>query len=133
MVLYSRAASGAKGGFQAQAPRGPGNPVCIAVRATAVDAPADCRPFRFALSDGRGIGPAMVYEGHFGATSSMTAVLGRMATYSGNIVKWDEAVAKGRNESPGIENYTMESTPPVAPDENGQYPIAVPGLYNPFA
>ncbi len=72
-------------------------------------------------------------EGHFGATSSMTAVLGRMATYSGQVVKWDEAVAKGRNESPGIENYTMESTPPVVPGDDGQYPVAVPGMYNPFA
>jgi len=29
-------------------------------------------------------------EGHYGATSSFTAVLGRMATYSGKIVKWDD-------------------------------------------
>jgi myo-inositol 2-dehydrogenase / D-chiro-inositol 1-dehydrogenase len=72
-------------------------------------------------------------EGHFGATSSMTAVLGRMATYSGRAIKWDEAVAKGRDEAPGIESYTMESDPPIMPDANGQYPIVFPGEYNPFA
>lgn len=72
-------------------------------------------------------------EGHYGATSSFTAVLGRMATYSGKVVKWDEAVEKGKELAPGIENYTMDTTPPVLPDENGQYPIAVPGEFNPFA
>ena len=34
-------------------------------------------------------------DGWHGATSSFTAVLGRMATYSGQEVNWDEAVAKG--------------------------------------
>jgi predicted dehydrogenase len=72
-------------------------------------------------------------EGPYGATSSFTSVLGRMATYSGQIVKWDEAVEKGPNEAPGIENYTWDSTPPVVPDENGVYPQAVPGKYKPFA
>ncbi|MHB8866916.1 MAG: Gfo/Idh/MocA family protein [Pirellulaceae bacterium] len=72
-------------------------------------------------------------EGHFGATSSMTAVLGRMATYSGNIVKWDEAVENGKDEAPGIETYTWESTPPVVPNDQGMYPRAIPGVYNPFA
>ena len=65
-------------------------------------------------------------EGHYGATSSMTAVLGRMATYSGKIVKWDEAVEKGKQEAPGIESYTWETTVPVVPDEKGVYPGAVP-------
>ena len=72
-------------------------------------------------------------EGHYGATSSFTAVLGRMATYSGKIIKWDEAVEKGKPEAPGIENYTWDSTPPVVPDEDGRYPEARPGQYNPFA
>ena len=35
-----------------------------------------------------------------GAVSSMTAVLGRMATYSGQVVKWDDAVAKGPTRAP---------------------------------
>ena len=71
-------------------------------------------------------------EGDFGATSSFTAVLGRMATYSGKVVKWDEAVEKGKCEAPGIENYTWQSTPPVVPDAKGVYPGATPGKYNPF-
>jgi hypothetical protein len=72
-------------------------------------------------------------EGHYGATSSFTAVLGRMATYSGKIVKWDEAVEKGKDLAPGIEEYTWDSKPPVVPDEDGKYPYPIPGQYNPFA
>ena len=40
-------------------------------------------------------------EGWYGATSSMTAVLGRMATYSGQVVHWDDAVAKGPERNAG--------------------------------
>ena len=43
-----------------------------------------------ALRDGR-----TYNEVQYGAESTMTAILGRMATYSGKIVKWDEALAKG--------------------------------------
>lgn len=72
-------------------------------------------------------------EGHYGATSSFTAVLGRMATYSGKEIKWDDAVKKGKELAPGIENYTMDTTPPVVRDGNGEYPYPVPGEYDPFA
>jgi myo-inositol 2-dehydrogenase / D-chiro-inositol 1-dehydrogenase len=71
-------------------------------------------------------------EGYYGATSSMTAVLGRMATYSGRIVKWDDAVEKGRDVAPGIENYDWDTTPPVVPNEEGIYPEAIPGQYEPL-
>ena len=37
-------------------------------------------------------------EGEYGAKSTMTAILGRMATYSGKMVKWDDgAPAKRRS------------------------------------
>jgi len=69
-------------------------------------------------------------DGWYGAISSMTAVLGRMATYSGKIVKWDELVEKGQDMCP--ESITWDTVPPVVPNENGFYPIPVPGKYNPF-
>ena len=47
-------------------------------------------------------------EGHFGITSSFTAVLGRMATYSGKVIKWDEAVEKG-SDLAADRNFTFES------------------------
>lgn len=69
-------------------------------------------------------------EGWHGATSSMTAVLGRMATYSGKVVTWDDAVAKGKSEFP--KELSWEAKPPVVPDEHGDYPIPVPGAYEPY-
>ncbi len=69
-------------------------------------------------------------EGWHGAASSMTAVLGRMATYSGKIVKWDEAIAKGTSEFPSESSW--DAPAPVQPDENGDYPIPIPGVYEPY-
>jgi len=69
-------------------------------------------------------------EGYFGATSSMTAVLGRMATYSGQIVRWDDAVAKGPDEMP--RKFAFNATPPVVPDKDGRYPVPVPGVFKPY-
>ena len=69
-------------------------------------------------------------EGHYGATSSMTSVLGRMATYSGKIVKWDEAVEKGTSEFP--ENLAWDAKAPVEKNENGDYPIPVPGIFQAY-
>lgn len=72
-------------------------------------------------------------EGEYGAKSTFTAILGREACYSGKVIKWDELLEKGRELAPGIDEYTLETPPPTMPDENGLYPVPVPGKYNPFA
>lgn len=74
-------------------------------------------------------------EGEYGAKSTFTAILGREACYSGKVIKWDQLLENGRDLAPGIDDYTLESWPPPSalPDENGLYPIPVPGKYNPFA
>ena len=64
-------------------------------------------------------------EADYGAKSTFTSILGRMATYSGKIVRWDEALANGEDLSPAA--YDFSATPPVVPDENGFYPVPVPG------
>lgn len=64
-------------------------------------------------------------EGDYGAESSMTAILGRMATYSGKIIKWEEAINSNVDLSPAA--YDFAATPPVVPDANGYYPVPVPG------
>lgn len=76
-----------------------------------------------------------INDGYHGAMSSFTAVLGRMATYSGQVVKWDDAVAGGPAEMIYDESITWDTTPPVTPDENGSYEHAVaqPGTYKPYA
>ena len=36
--------------------------------------------------------------------------------------------ASNLEQAPGLDNYTMESEPPVKPDANGKYAIAMPGI-----
>jgi predicted dehydrogenase len=77
----------------------------------------------------RGSGPYRC-EGDYGATSSMTAVLGRMATYSGQSVSWQEAVASPLRLGP--EQYALEGAGFARPDAAGNYPTAVPGATKAF-
>lgn len=70
-------------------------------------------------------------DAHYGATSTMCAVIGRYATYSGKQIKWDEAMAKGTDLLP--EKWAWDADPKVMPNEDGSYPIAVPGVFDPYA
>jgi predicted dehydrogenase len=62
------------------------------------------------------------------AKSCFTAIMGRMACETGQRIQWDEAFASGVQLAPGLESFTPDSKPPVEPDANGRYPIAMPGL-----
>ncbi|MEN6405462.1 MAG: Gfo/Idh/MocA family oxidoreductase [Thermoguttaceae bacterium] len=73
----------------------------------------------------RGEGPYRM-EGDYGATSTMTSVMGRMATYSGLQVTWDEAVSSTQRLAPA--HYAFDADPPVLPDPDGGYPTAMPGV-----
>jgi len=48
-----------------------------------------------------------------------------MATYSGKIVKWEDAINSQIDLSPSV--YDFAAAPPVVPDSNGKYPVPVPG------
>ncbi|APZ90970.1 Gfo/Idh/MocA family protein [Fuerstiella marisgermanici] len=66
-------------------------------------------------------------EGEYGATSTMTSILGRMCTYSGQEISWEDAWNSDVVISP-IDKFTgMSDTPPVLPNEDMTYPIAMPG------
>ena len=60
-----------------------------------------------------------------GAYSTMTAILGRMATYSGQVIEWNDALNSNLSLMP--KKYAWDAAPPVLPDEYGYYPVAVPG------
>lgn len=61
-----------------------------------------------------------------GAKSTMTSILGRLATYSGQVIDWDKAINSGLNLQP--KSYDWNAAPPVLPNEDGFYPVAVPGV-----
>lgn len=60
-----------------------------------------------------------------GAYSTMTAIMGRLATYSGQLVAWDKALHSGLNLQPA--SYGWDVVPPVLPNEEGIYAGAIPG------
>jgi len=61
------------------------------------------------------------------AKAAMTGILGRMAIESGKTITWDEALASNVELAPGLEKLTPDSPPPVKPDAQGRYPLAMPG------
>ena len=61
-----------------------------------------------------------------GAKSTMTSIMGRMATYSGQIIDWDKAINSGIDIMP--KAYAWDAPPPVLPGPDGFYPIATPGV-----
>ena len=64
-------------------------------------------------------------EAFTGAESTLTAILGRLATYSGRQVTWDQAMKSEQAITTDAESWDAE--PPVRPDAEGRYPVAVPG------
>lgn len=69
-------------------------------------------------------------EGTRGALSTMTAIMGRMAGYSGQLITWDEAMKSDLIFGPEIKS--LQDEPPVKPDAEGIYPLPVPGKYKPI-
>lgn len=61
-----------------------------------------------------------------GAKSTLTSVMGRMATYSGQVMEWDKILNSGISIQPA--KYAWDAPPPVLPDADGFYPIATPGV-----
>jgi len=49
-----------------------------------------------------------------------------MATYTGKTITWEQAMNSKEDLSP--ERYAWDAQPPILPDENGNYPLALPGV-----
>ena len=58
-------------------------------------------------------------EGEHGALSSMTSILGRMATYSGKMISWNQAIGSELSLAP--KSYAFDAAPPTPS-------VAVPGV-----
>ncbi len=66
------------------------------------------------------------WDAERGAKSTMTAILGRLATYSGQVIEWDKAINLNLDLHP--TTYTWDTKPPLAPNADGFYPVAIPGV-----
>lgn len=59
------------------------------------------------------------------AKSCFTAIVGRYATYSGQVIKWDDALKAENSLFP--DKLAWDALPKSLPDANGLYTIAMPG------
>src|SRR5690606_38638925 len=67
----------------------------------------------------------VISDAENGAHSTMTAIMGRMATYSGQVINWDEDLQSDLQIMPAeVTSYT---TQPTSPGADGNYPIPTPG------
>lgn len=62
----------------------------------------------------------------YSAYSTLTGIIGRIACYTGKVIKWDEAIKSSINLMP--DEFSWDALPKVLPDENGNYPYAKPGI-----
>lgn len=67
-----------------------------------------------------------INNAHYVAQSTMTTIFGRMASYSGKDLKWDDAIKSNIQLMPN--KVTWDTVPPTAPDKDGFYPVAIPGV-----
>ena len=51
-----------------------------------------------------------------------------MATYSGKMITWDEALNSDRTLAPIDDFVSFDDPAPVLPDGNGHYPVPMPGV-----
>jgi predicted dehydrogenase len=65
-------------------------------------------------------------EVDWAADSTMTAIFGRMATYSGKQLAWNDAVKSELSYAP--ERFAWDAEPKSKPGSDGIYPCAVPGV-----
>ena len=67
-------------------------------------------------------------EAEYGAKSTFTAILGRLATYTGNLLEWDDALNSNVSLAEDLTGMLdLNGEAPVKPDENGRYKINKPG------
>ena len=69
-------------------------------------------------------------EVDYSAESTMTAILGRMASYSGQRVTWEQGINSQLDLSP--ERLAWDADPPSLPRPDGEYVIPMPGVSKAF-
>ncbi|MBE8712297.1 Gfo/Idh/MocA family oxidoreductase [Sphingobacterium hungaricum] len=61
----------------------------------------------------------------YGAYSTLTGIIGRMACYTGQVIKWDKALETSLDLMPAV--YSWDAMPKIVPNGDGLYPEPIPG------
>lgn len=67
-----------------------------------------------------------INNGDYMCQSTLIAILGRTAGYTGQAITWEQMQQSKLDLSP--QRYTFDAPPPTLPGPDGQYPVAMPGL-----
>jgi len=67
-------------------------------------------------------------EADNGAKSTMTSIMGRMATYSGQKISWQQAIGSKVVEANVDKILSFDAPSPVKPNADGTYPVPMPGI-----
>ncbi len=70
--------------------------------------------------------------GDYMANSTLLAVMGQIACYTGKPTTWDEVSKSDLQFGPPPEQSTFETEPPSVKDESGNYPLPRPGSAMPW-
>lgn len=60
------------------------------------------------------------------ARSSLLAIMSTWASFTGQVIGWEEAMASNHVIAP--QTLSFDAEPPTKPDADGRYPIPVPGV-----
>jgi myo-inositol 2-dehydrogenase/D-chiro-inositol 1-dehydrogenase len=71
-------------------------------------------------------GAKYINDTEWGAKSTMATIMGRMASHSGQLIQWDEALASKESIVP--TNLSWDANPLVMPNEKGEYRVPTPGV-----
>src|SRR5207302_4747125 len=63
-----------------------------------------------------------------GVEASVTTSMGRMAAHTGQEITFEEMLNCEHEFAPGVDKFTMDSSPPLRADTDGRYPIPKPGI-----
>ena len=67
-----------------------------------------------------------VNNGLYMARSSMLAIMATWASYTGQVIPWEQAMKSEHVVAP--KTLAMDAEPPTKPDAQGNYPMPVPGV-----
>lgn len=71
-----------------------------------------------------------INNAYYGAYSTLTAIMGRMATYSGQVITWEQALNSNLQLMPPVVDWN--TIPPSLPNAEGKYTIPTPGVTIPY-
>ncbi len=61
--------------------------------------------------------------------SDLTSLMGRAACHTGQTVTWDDVMNSGFQFCDYLDDLTFDSPVPVTPDEEGRFPVPIPGQW----